>query len=149
MSREECLRVFFEVLLFILCKKRGNFYYFSLNIFSKFYRKLTRTYIKILRHSSLNNNVLIHMESFKSGSCIIRELSTFKKYKIIFRCISHSHKKLIINFYKLYTFRKASYSVLNTLKHTYCKLDNHSKITILLQLPHIMPYHPCLSLIST
>ena len=27
------------------------------NIFSRFHRKQTRTYIKILRHSSLNSNV--------------------------------------------------------------------------------------------
>ena len=52
-----------------------------------------------------------------------------KVKKIIFRYISHSCKKLIINFYKLYTFRKASYSGCNTLKYAKVSwisiLNNH------------------------
>ena len=42
-----------------------------------------------------------------------------KVKKIIFRYILHSRKKLIINFDKLYTLRKTSYSASNTLKYTY------------------------------
>ena len=46
-------------------------------------------------------------------------VQNIKVQKIIFRYILHSRKKLIINFYKLYNLRKASYSVLYTLKYTY------------------------------
>ena len=41
----------------VLCKKTGNFYTFILILFHKFYRKLTITYIKNLRHSSLDSNM--------------------------------------------------------------------------------------------
>ena len=59
MSRELCLRFFFHILVFNLCKKTGNFFLFIfLNIFSRFFKKQTRTYIKNLRHSSLDSNVL-------------------------------------------------------------------------------------------
>ena len=42
-----------------------------------------------------------------------------KVKKIIFRYISHSRKKVIINFYKHYTLRKVSFSLCITLKYTY------------------------------
>ena len=57
MQRELCLRFFFYILVFILCQKTGNFLFIFWNIFSRFHRKQTSTYIKILRHSSLNSNV--------------------------------------------------------------------------------------------
>ena len=47
------------------------------------------------------------------------QVKKIKVKKIIFRYILHSHKNLIINFYKLYILRKASYSVFNTRKYTY------------------------------
>ena len=63
MSRELCLRLFFYVLLFILCKKTGNFLHNLLNIFSNFSKRQTRTYIKILRHSSLTSDVFnVHLK---------------------------------------------------------------------------------------
>ena len=57
MLRELCLRFSFNILVLILCQKTGNFLFIFLNILSKFYRKQTKTYIKNLRHSSLDSNV--------------------------------------------------------------------------------------------
>ena len=50
-------QIYFHVLIFILCHKTGNFLFISLIIFSIFKRKQTKTYIKNLRHSSLDSNV--------------------------------------------------------------------------------------------
>ena len=58
MVKEQCLRFFLFVLVFILSKKTGNFLVIFLNIFSTFHKIRMRTYIKILRHSSLYSNVL-------------------------------------------------------------------------------------------
>ena len=58
MLRELCLRFFFHSLVFILCQKTGNFLFIFLNIFSRFDKKQTKTYIKNLRRSSLDSNVL-------------------------------------------------------------------------------------------
>ena len=52
-----CLLFLFYILVFILCQKTGNFLFNFLNIFSRFYRKQTRTYIKNLRDHSLDSNV--------------------------------------------------------------------------------------------
>ena len=78
--------------------------------------------MKILRHISLNNNVLNRYGKFQLWVMHIKRVihvQKIKVQKIIFKYISFSRKKLIINFHKLYTFRKASYSVVNTLKCTY------------------------------
>ena len=64
MSRELYLRFSFYILLFILSQKTGNFLFILLNIFSGFYRKQTRTYIKNLRHSSFDSNVFIRYVEF-------------------------------------------------------------------------------------
>ena len=57
-SRELCLRILIFVLVFVLCQKTGNFLIILLIFFSKFHKKLTRSYIKNLGHSSLKSNVL-------------------------------------------------------------------------------------------
>ena len=46
--------IYFPYPSFNLCPKTGNFLFIFLNIFSRFYRKPTRIYIKILRRSSLH-----------------------------------------------------------------------------------------------
>ena len=46
-----------------------------------------------------------------------RTVSQIYVLGITFHCMPR--KKLITNFYKLHTFRKASYSVFNTLKYIY------------------------------
>ena len=54
MVRELCLRFVLFILVFILCKKTGNFLVIFLNIFSTFDKIRMRTYIKNLRHSYSN-----------------------------------------------------------------------------------------------
>ena len=46
MSRELCLRFYFNILVFILCQKRGNFLFIFLNIFSRFYKKTNQDLYK-------------------------------------------------------------------------------------------------------
>ena len=41
---------------FYLCQKRATFKYIYLNIFSTFYEKITKIYIKNLRHGSLEDD---------------------------------------------------------------------------------------------
>ena len=65
MVRELCLRFFLFILVFILCKKTGNFLVIVFNTFSTFYKIRMRTYIKYLRHSSLYSNVFRKYQKFQ------------------------------------------------------------------------------------
>ena len=67
--REACLKILSYVLVLILCQKTGNFWwFFSLSI-STFHKIKTRTYIKILRHTSLH----LHLKNtcLKFERCIL------------------------------------------------------------------------------
>ena len=58
-------------------------FFFVKKYFLKQTNKQTRTYIKILRHGSLNRNVfLICMYDFKFVTYIMREISTFENIKV-------------------------------------------------------------------
>ena len=50
--------IFLNPAFLFYAKKRVTFYTFFLNIFSRFSKTQTRTYINILRHSSLDSDVL-------------------------------------------------------------------------------------------
>ena len=105
MSRELCLRFLFKVLDFFLLKKTGNFLVNILNIFSTFYRKLTRAYIENLRQSSLNSNVFntyIKFELFDLYGKKDIEVQKIKVKKYIFGYISHFLMDLNYYFHKLY-----------------------------------------------
>ena len=65
MVRELCLSFFLFILVFILCKKTGNFLVIFLNIFSTFYKIRMMMYIKNLRHSSLYSNVFHKYQKFQ------------------------------------------------------------------------------------
>ena len=56
--REPCLKILKYALVFFLCQKTGRFLSFFHNYFSRFHKIKCRTYIKNLRHGSLEMNVL-------------------------------------------------------------------------------------------
>ena len=119
MLRELCLRFLIFVLLFILCKKTGNFFVIFLNIFSTFHKKLMRTFIKNLRHISLHNNVFSMYQKSQAyivhnkGDILVQKIKV-KKYIFVY-----SYPYLLnqeVYFHIIYIIRKASYSILYVLK---------------------------------
>ena len=58
-------QIFSLYLSYYLIQKTGNFLSIFVNIFSRFYRKKTRTYIHNLRHSSLDSNVFYMYAKFQ------------------------------------------------------------------------------------
>ena len=82
MVRELCLRFLLFVLVFILCKKKGNFLVIFLNIFSTFHKIRMRIYITILRHSSLYSNVLRKSQKFQAYKVNIKGDMHDQKIKV-------------------------------------------------------------------
>ena len=89
MLRELCLGIFLLVLVFILCEKTGNFLVIILNIFSTFYKKRMRTFMKNLRHGSLHSNVLSMYQKFQAynvhskGGIYVQKIKV-KKYIFVY-----------------------------------------------------------------
>ena len=71
--RELCL-FFLKVLVLFLCQKK-IFYYFFIIIFLDFIKKNSRTYIKNLRHGSLQMNVLCRYVQFDAWEMIDKGFS--------------------------------------------------------------------------
>ena len=118
MLRELCLRFFIFVLVFILCKKTGNFFVIFLNIFSTFHKKRMRTCIKNLRHRSLHNNVFSMYQ--KSQAYIVHNKGDIhvQKIKVKKYIFVYSYPYLLnqeVYFHIIYIIRKALYSILYVL----------------------------------
>ena len=120
MLRELCLRFVLLVLVFILCKKTGNFLVIFLNIFSTFYKKQMRTCIKNLRYSSLHSNVFSMYHKFQAyyvhskGDIYVQEIKV-KKYIFVY-----SYPYLLkqdVYLHIIYIIRKAPYSILHVLNY--------------------------------
>ena len=82
MVRAQCLRFFLFVLVFILCRKTGNFLVIFLVIFSTFYKIRMRTYITNLRHSSLYSNVFRKYKRCQVYNVKIKEDMYNQKIKV-------------------------------------------------------------------
>ena len=120
-----------------------------MNIFSKFYKKKTRTYIKILRHSSLDSNVNNTYAKFHSWNLHSKRDMYVQKIKVkksIFRYIYHYLRSFISYLQFFYISRKGSYPILKCSKVYLCYFKTHSIKNILLELLHVTSDHPCLSL---
>ena len=118
MWRELCLRFFILVLVFILCKKTGNFFVVFWNIFSTFHKKRMRTCITNLRHSSLHSNVFSVYQKFQAYIAHSKEDIYVQKIKVKKYIFVYSYPYLLnqeIYIHIVYIIRKASYSILCVL----------------------------------
>ena len=121
MLRELCLRFFLLVLVFILCKKTGNFLVIFLNIFSTFYKKRMRTCIKNLRHCSLHSNVFSMYHKFQAYNVHSKRDIYVQKIKVKKYIFVYSYPYLLnqdVYLHIIYIIRKAPYSILNYMDIT-------------------------------
>ena len=80
--RELCLRIFLNVLFFVLCNLEKNVSKMHLK-FPVFYNKIkTRAYQKNLRHSSLQSYVFDISEKFQYQVCNIKREILGQKIKV-------------------------------------------------------------------
>ena len=122
MLRERFLRFFFNILVLILCQKTGNFLIFILHIFSRFYRKQTKTYIKNLRHSSLDSNILNIYLKFQTCNLHNKRaihVQKIKVKKIILEFMPYCLTGSTVDSYKIYIIKKVPKSDLSGLNGTY------------------------------
>ena len=122
MLRELCLRLFVNILVLILCQKTGNVFLIFLNIFSRFYRKQTKTYLKNLRHSSLGSNIFIIYVKFHVCNLHNKRdihVQKIKVQKLILEFIPYCLTDSTVDSYEIYIIKKVPYSVLSGLNGTY------------------------------
>ena len=118
MLRGLCLRFPILVLVFILCKKTGNFFVIFRNIFSTFHKKRMRTCIKDLRHSSLHSNVFSMYHKFQAyivhskGDIHVQKIKV-KKYIFVYSFPYLLNQK--VYFHIIDIIRKALYSIFYVL----------------------------------
>ena len=118
MLRELSLRFFLLVLVFILCKKTGNFVVIKLNIFSTFYKKRMKTCMKNLRHSSLHSNVFSMYQKSQAYYVHSKRDIYVQKIKVKKYIFVYSYPYLLnqdVYLHINYIIRKASYSILYVL----------------------------------
>ena len=80
--REPCLKFLKYALVFFLCQKTGRFLLIFHNYFSRFHKIKSRTYIKNLRHGSLQMNVLCRYMKFPAWEMIIKGDILVQKIKV-------------------------------------------------------------------
>ena len=120
MLRELCLRFFIVVIVFILCKKTGNFLVMFLNIFSTFYKKRMRICIKKLRHSSFHSNIFSMYQRFQAYNVHSKGDVYVQKIKVKKYIFAYSYPYLLnqdVYFHIIYIIRKASYYILYVLNY--------------------------------